>query len=132
MAKIIKGDTLRIYSDYSNQSLSQSFNSPLYERDGKTILHGFKIDVENTSVTLRLEIDGQVLFTESLDDLDNFFYADFDAGGSNKFFNRPNYGVMEFFPPSPLQATDNLKIYIRKDVSWDLELEKYNIFVEEL
>lgn len=131
MQKPVKGELFKLRSGYTDQSLSQSYTSAFYSHSGKCNLHGFKFQFENTAVNIRVDIDGNTVLDESLDDLDDFYYADFDAGSSNKYFNRPSYGVIEFFPPVPLEATVSLDIYIKKNVSWDLELERYNIFVEE-
>lgn len=119
-----------VESSYSSSAISTSFTN-FYSYTGSGVLRGFKIDVSNQQVEVRIVIDGNVAMTEDLNNLRNFLFSDFDAGSVPNYINFPTFGVMEFFPTNGIFFESSIELQLRNVSNFTINLEKYIVFADK-
>lgn len=127
---LVSGAGLTTFTIQADQGMNQTFDTLVSNSGQVGFFYGFKIIFSNERVEFRLEIDGQEAFL-----LDPDFIEDLNlnGGGNNtglvRWFGRPSFGEIEFFPPTPIKYENSFLLQTRKTAPPNsIQIEKAIVF----
>jgi hypothetical protein len=122
----------KVESNFNDFNVSQSFTNVI-SVSGKGLVIGFKFELSDDEVNIRLIVDGNTCFDIDADDLRAITLNNSNNSGLQRIFGTDDFGDFEFFPINPVAYNSSFQIQIRRNVGFGIQIERrYIAYTEEL